>query len=70
VKTNRSRSWSLSHYKQSSGAAVTLMKTKSSGTGAMFMKEELRSRSCDIFTTAPRSWKNSNCSRAHRRSRV
>jgi len=33
-------------------------------------KEELRSRSCVIFTTAPQPWKNPNCSRARRRSRV
>jgi len=38
VKTNRSRSWIRSHEKESSGAAATLIKTKSSGAGAMFMK--------------------------------
>jgi len=33
-------------------------------------KEELRSRSCDIFTTARQPWNNPHCSGAHRRSRV
>jgi len=36
-----------------SGAGAIHMKTMSSGAGAMFMKEVLRSRSCIIFTTAP-----------------
>ena len=38
------------------------MKTMSSGAGAMFMKEELRSRSCIIFVTAPQpcGWKQAN----------
>jgi len=35
---NRSQSWSRNHEKERSGAAVTLMKTMSSGAGAMFMK--------------------------------
>jgi len=38
VKTNRNRSASLSHEKESSGAGFTLMKTKRSGAGAMFTK--------------------------------
>jgi len=36
VKTNRSRS----HKKESSGAGATLMKTKSSRAGAMFINEK------------------------------
>jgi len=48
------------------------MKKESSGTGAMWCswKEEHRSRSCDIFTTAPQPWNNPKCIRARRRSRV
>jgi len=38
VKTNRNRSWGLSHEKDSPGPRATLMKTKSSGSGEMFMK--------------------------------
>jgi len=38
VKTNRSQSWIRNHEKESSGAGATLMKTMSSGAGAMFMR--------------------------------
>jgi len=33
-------------------------------------KEELRSRSCVIFTTDPQPWSNPHCSRAHSWSRA